>query len=146
MIQLENSLFSFYINCDAKRKSANIFPRAAHYGSKWAAVWPSLVQYVSPWLLRVSYLFLCYTEYFGNKKPSSYSIAVLWIALRTVLSKSSVVSIVTITYEAMNCNCTLFGLQLDRWLGSQAFHLERVQFIQYLNRLISFGLLASLLQ
>jgi hypothetical protein len=32
--KLENFLFNLCMNCNAKRSSANIFPRAAHYMSK----------------------------------------------------------------------------------------------------------------
>jgi hypothetical protein len=33
-MKLEHFLFTFYMNCNAKRSLANIFPRAAHYMSK----------------------------------------------------------------------------------------------------------------
>jgi hypothetical protein len=55
IIKLENVLFTFYMNCNAKRNSANIFPRAAHYMSK-SRMWLSEPRFGTPvlcWLLVV---------------------------------------------------------------------------------------------
>jgi hypothetical protein len=53
IIKLENILFTFYMNCNAKRSSANIFTRAAHYMTKsrmWLAsrglVTPGVQSYI----------------------------------------------------------------------------------------------------
>jgi hypothetical protein len=47
-MKLEHFLFTFYINCNTKRSSANIFPRAAHYVSK-SRMWLASCGFGHPW-------------------------------------------------------------------------------------------------
>jgi hypothetical protein len=56
-MKLENVLFTFYMNCNAKRISANTFPRAAHYMSK-SRMWLASRGLVTPVTWRPKYVSL----------------------------------------------------------------------------------------